>query len=155
MYYLIIDTNSYAGNFERNFCAFVTGEWGDSGVGAEVSKKYSDGIHNLDWFKENIIHIENPEYPGSESYSPVDIYLSEEPHINKYNSVQIYIEEVPDDLVIAEIIERSKYFVDNYHAVMSSVGRSDLDIENFKLLSLRILKEEDESLVHRFDVIDC
>lgn len=154
MYYLILDTNSYSGNFERNFCAFVTGEWGDSGVGAEVSKKYSANIQNLDWFKENSIHIEDPENPGSECYSPVDIYLSEAPNINKYNSVQIYIEDVPNDLVIAEIIDRSKYFVDNYHSVMSSIGRSDLNIDDFKLLSVRILKE-DESLVHRFDFFDC
>lgn len=34
-YSFIIDTNSYAGNFEREMCAYLTGQVGDCGVGDE------------------------------------------------------------------------------------------------------------------------
>lgn len=35
--YFVIDTDRYAGNFEREMCAFITGVFGDCGVGERVS----------------------------------------------------------------------------------------------------------------------
>jgi hypothetical protein len=36
----IIDTNQYAGNFERDMCAYCTGQIGDCKVGEEESEKF-------------------------------------------------------------------------------------------------------------------
>jgi len=36
----IIDTNEYAGNFEREMCAYCTGQIGDCGVGEEEAEKF-------------------------------------------------------------------------------------------------------------------
>lgn len=45
MYYFVIDTDKYAGNFEREMTAFITGCVGDCGVGANLTKKITeDGI---------------------------------------------------------------------------------------------------------------
>lgn len=38
----VIDTDQYAGNFEREMCAFVTGHIGECGVGQEYQKLFFD-----------------------------------------------------------------------------------------------------------------
>jgi hypothetical protein len=44
----IIDTDSYAGNFERQMCAYLTGVLGDCGVGEEFSELYNkEGGKNI------------------------------------------------------------------------------------------------------------
>jgi hypothetical protein len=40
-YVYIIDTTEYAGNFEREMCAYITGMTGDCGVGREFAEMYS------------------------------------------------------------------------------------------------------------------
>src|SRR5215469_5557664 len=53
--WLIIDTDRYSGNFERDLCAFVTGRYGDCEVGKEVAGRVlaaADGT--LDWTEEAI-----------------------------------------------------------------------------------------------------
>ena len=37
-YKLVIDTTKYAGNFERETCAHVTGQYGECGVGSETAE---------------------------------------------------------------------------------------------------------------------
>lgn len=39
-YLFVIDTDQYAGNFEREMCAFLTGRVGDCGVGQEMAAKF-------------------------------------------------------------------------------------------------------------------
>ena len=39
---LVVDTDSYAGNFERELCAYCTGQLGDCGVGEEWAELYKN-----------------------------------------------------------------------------------------------------------------
>lgn len=41
-YTFIIDTDSYAGNFEREMCAYLTGHIGDCEVGEEWAQKFME-----------------------------------------------------------------------------------------------------------------
>jgi hypothetical protein len=41
---LVIDTDQYAGNFERQMCAYVTGYLGDCGVGHEQAQRFCDDL---------------------------------------------------------------------------------------------------------------
>ena len=56
-----IDTNEYAGNFEREMCAFITGQVGECGVGdrliAEAHEELAEDTFNntFDWIEENIV----------------------------------------------------------------------------------------------------
>lgn len=52
---LIIDTEQYSGNFEREMCAYITGQIGECGVGDNVAEKYSEKIKHLDWWEEHIV----------------------------------------------------------------------------------------------------
>lgn len=57
-YQLLVKTNCYAGNFERELCAFMTGQVGDCEVGDEfVEEEIQKMISNT----SNFILIEEPE----------------------------------------------------------------------------------------------
>jgi hypothetical protein len=48
-YLFCVDTDSYAGNFERELCAYMTGITGECGVGHEAAKLYEEaGFKPLD-----------------------------------------------------------------------------------------------------------
>lgn len=54
-YSIIIDTNKYAGNFERQLCAYATGVIGDCGVGSEEANEYKkSGMPNLEDFVDQV-----------------------------------------------------------------------------------------------------
>lgn len=60
-YMVLIDTDKYAGNFERPMCAFITGIIGECGVGDE---EQSVALEELDpeikeWFENNIALIDD------------------------------------------------------------------------------------------------
>lgn len=52
MYKFIIDTDSYAGNFERDMCAFLTGHVGECEVGREFAERFISEVgpefHNVE-----------------------------------------------------------------------------------------------------------
>lgn len=76
---LIIDTEQYAGNFERELCAYLTGKVGACGVGQEMAEKYIEDVERdgdvLDYedFFENV--CEKPDEHGC--YRPCEIYPTE------------------------------------------------------------------------------
>lgn len=41
----VVDTDTYAGNFEREMCAFMTGRIGECGVGKKSRRQYRDAGH--------------------------------------------------------------------------------------------------------------
>lgn len=71
-YYFVIDTDAYAGNFEREMCAYVTGSVGDCGVGdgpAKVAKKELDQ-HSMDILDDILAQVADEHG----CYRPVKIY---------------------------------------------------------------------------------
>lgn len=95
-YSLIIDTDSYAGNFERELCAYLTGHIGECGVG---SKYVDDDVYNK---FEGLIE-DRPDYRGT--LRPCTINNS---YNGKYNSVEIYFSEKPTEELINLINLRLK-----------------------------------------------
>lgn len=51
---IIIDTTSYAGNFERELCAYVTGQYGECGVGDDLAEQASAEIRHIEWWNDHI-----------------------------------------------------------------------------------------------------
>ena len=43
----VIDTEDYAGNFERELCAYITGRVGECGVGDDMAKHFTDAIKDI------------------------------------------------------------------------------------------------------------
>lgn len=58
-YFIIVDTEDYAGSFERELCAYMTGTIGDCGVGKSYQELFLDeeSEEAFDWFEENVIYL--------------------------------------------------------------------------------------------------
>ena len=54
---LIVDTDQYSGNFEREMCAWVTGQIGECGAGIEEAEEQKELIVHLNWWEENIYDV--------------------------------------------------------------------------------------------------
>ncbi len=67
-YLFVIDTTDYAGNFERELCAFITGRIGDCEVGREMSELFTEETGQEPF--ENVIG----EADDHGCYRPVTIY---------------------------------------------------------------------------------
>jgi hypothetical protein len=71
-----IDTNEYSGNFEREMCAFITGQIGECGVGdrliLEAREELAEDTFNntLEWIEESIVQ----ESDDNGCYRPCSIW---------------------------------------------------------------------------------
>lgn len=102
---VVIDTTAYAGNFERELCAYLTGQIAECYVGEEFLES-KESIKHLNWWEENISPQENTE--GSEFYRPCTIWQTG--NSKEYNSVAIFVEQFPPQEVIDEALQRAKVF---------------------------------------------
>jgi hypothetical protein len=53
----VVDTDEYAGNFERELVAFVTGQSGECGVGQEIAVSADLPPDLRDWCEEHVLHL--------------------------------------------------------------------------------------------------
>lgn len=129
-YALIISTNSYAGNFERQLCAYVTGAIGECGVGDDLSKIF---------FKEEnevFFDIVN-EGDDHGCYRPVSIYDDKD----KYKSLVIFFDSEPTDEDMAIIIRRTKDFCQNRPDWDSHQEKIPLVLKGIKLIKNEIVQK--------------
>jgi len=100
----VIDTADYAGNFERDLCAFIAGRVGDCGVGEEFAKLFVSQVDKSDEYLFNNV-IDEMDDNGCRR--PTSIYLNND---NKYHSVVIFFESKPSSSQIQLMKERSEEF---------------------------------------------
>lgn len=113
-YYLfVVDTNKYAGNFERELCAYVTGQVGESERGRNLAMLAREEIpaHMLERVEDNIAlrQTDNNAHEYAHIF-PSNKYVSDgndndvlrteenaETHpYPAYMSVAIYFDDLPD-----------------------------------------------------------
>ncbi len=106
-YELIIDTDCYAGNFERELCAYVTGFW-DNETGGDQAKVFDDEIGEANPFEDYVGFITN-EY-GLQT----PVYLEQTPPElgaeHAMCSVAIAFEEKPTPELIQLVKDRAYKF---------------------------------------------
>lgn len=126
---LFIETNEYAGNFEREMCAHITGHVGDCEVGEEF---VSEEIQTL--FEPYIKYAR--DHNGTQRPCECDS-----------NSVIIYLSSKPTEELIQIIKERANTF----NEMRKITGRmaefykdSKIEILGFKLLEIKHTTEEIE-----------
>lgn len=109
-YKLIVNTNCYAGNFEREYCAFVTGALGECEVGEKQADAYREWLgENVDLFEEDVV-TQSQDDRGC--WRPVAIYNDEGVDEEFYHSLEIGLEEPLSDDQIKVIQERSRMFME-------------------------------------------
>jgi len=118
----VIDTDSYAGNFEREMTAYITGHIGECGVGDEY-------IEELPINFDNIIDV--PDEHGC--YRPTTIWPLSGTK-TKYNAVAIFFETSPSQEQIDFMKERSYTF--------DEVVKGNIKITGFRLLEFKSKTKE-------------
>lgn len=131
---LVIRTNKYAGNFERQLCAHCTGTTGECGVGGDY---VTDENKNLFDFEDEdgadiIIHVSDDRGCAR----PCSIWALEG---ESYTSVIIYFENKPSQKAINIIKERCDTFLDT---VKLKEKYLHTQLKDFKILGFKLVKSE-------------
>lgn len=99
---IMIHTDSYAGNFEREMCAYVTGTYGECGVGSEIASSFLDSDELPELMVANKLDEHGTARPCGIDTNPNDvergcqsvvIYLYEPPSIEALHTVKRRAEE--------------------------------------------------------------
>lgn len=139
---LVIDTNSYAGNFERELCAYVTGQYGECGVGKDYAEYFSPQIAHLDWWDSHI--VSRSEYRHeSPCKRPATIYWNDK--TGSYNSVAIYVKKIPTENIMIEFAERIKEFCNNRALLKAQLHNETIKDPN-QLFLLKMMGLESKAI---------
>ncbi len=134
-----IDTEQYAGNFEREMCAYVTGHVGECAVGAEAAAAYvaETGRRPLDF-------VEDRPTGDNDVFSPCDIYPTpgwfnhgmggEKYHA--YLSVAIFVTRVPADEDLRFMKERANKFLDYCQKSGDTFAPKQITITGFRIVEV-------------------
>ena len=102
-YAVIVKTDSYAGNFEREMTAYITGEIGECEVGSKLLPLFVKDLgKNVSPFLDAIDHV--PDEHGC--HRPCIIYNDND----EYNSFAIFFSFVPAIDQLDLIIERANMY---------------------------------------------
>jgi len=134
-YVLCIDTDAYAGNFERPMTAFITGVIGECGVGLEAMHYFFERVEEdgyeeeARWFDEFVTQ----ESDNHGTHRPCSIYLT--PGTKAYNSVGIFLSKFPSKVIFDFIKKKAIEFVPWW------APQNEWHYP-FKILKIRLIKEE-------------
>lgn len=132
---IVIDTAQYAGNFEREMVAFITGQVGECGVGDGVAEEERENIANIAWFDGHAVQVADDngcERPASiwpspgrfnDGYGghhddtkavrdtlPAQVAKARWP---AYESVAFFVDELPPEAVLTEVVERARRYCED------------------------------------------
>jgi len=71
---VIVDTNKYAGNFEREMCAYATAQIGECEVGSE---EVDENMPHAKWWDDHVIDQEDEGRYGPVTISPTPGYIND------------------------------------------------------------------------------
>lgn len=142
---LIIDTEQYAGNFEREMCAYITGQVGDCEVGSEIAEENSDQIKYLDWWEEHIVNERDDSDYGC--YRPASIW--DTPYWFN-NGTGGHYKDNPENEVLA--IEDAVKFMKQYNQSQVDIVQERLRNNDFETKSNGWTKEACENYLKQKEV---
>lgn len=155
-YVFVVDTDHYAGNFERQMVAYVTGSLGECGVGREEQALFEEesGFPDL---MDKMSH--QPDDHGC--FRPATIWTTPGRYNNgngkhfdgepvgkgrypAYESVAAFFHERPTDEEIVEMKERAHKFVQYWRDEAPSYRRKApiIKIKGFRLIEQRVTRTE-------------
>jgi len=146
-YLFVIDTDKYAGNFERPMCAYMTGQVGDCGVGDEEAKLFAAEEEDQYHFEDLLLH--EPDDHGC--HRPATIWPTpgwwndgdgehfhdgEGPETDRkwpaYLSVGIWMEKRPSAEDVELLKKRAHAFLTIDHGIWK-------DERQFKIIGFRLV----------------
>jgi hypothetical protein len=133
MYIFVIDTDAYAGSFERELTAYVTGEVGECGVGRELADLFRFECPDQHWFEANTCH--RPDDTGC--LRPTYIYpsLTSSEEKTVYNSVAIFLDARPEPEIVEFMISRVRKLVEGLNdKSIQFPASSPFNVSGYRLL---------------------
>lgn len=165
-YAFIIDTDSYAGNFERELCAYITGQVGECEVGDDYVEdveviqaempEFAGVEMTLQWIEHHILQQDDE---GDHCLRPCAIWPTKgrtndgngvhstvtetnRKQYDAYESVAIFFDELPPPSVLDFMQARAKTFV--VRPLFEGHEPKTPKVENFRLEFQRIHGENME-----------
>ena len=136
-YIFVVDTDHYAGNFERPMTAYVTGCVGECGVGQKEAEMFMDAVPSSLGKRIDDIIESVPDDHGC--CRPASIYPTPGPrkqtHYEQYNSVAMFFSKRPEGDLLELMVERTKEYCDNHMSFLKEPNP-------IKVLSIRLVKEQ-------------
>jgi hypothetical protein len=143
-YGVVLATNQYAGNFERQLTAYCTGRTGECGVGEDLVPLFLADLHMTeddfgtvkDPFWDAIVSL--PDEHGCAR--PCSIYRGK----NNYNDLVIYFSEPATKEQVAVIASRAKAYADDERiAIVNEFdAQPELQILDVYLIKVQTTVEE-------------
>jgi hypothetical protein len=137
-YGLVFNLDQYTGNYERNFCAFVIGKFGQCGVGEDMAELYEEDHPKGTpfWALGDRCSAESDD---NGCYRPVSIYHDPQVDSSRYESLIIFFDTLPEDDEMAMILERAKRFCAERPDWESYLGeRKPLTLKGAYLISNKV-----------------
>lgn len=129
----VIDTDQYAGNFERDMCAWITGRIGECEVGREFAELASKELSKETdrWFDMNSIRL-----CDDGCWRPCSTFRT--PGKKGDLSVAIFFDKMPPPNIIEEMKVRAHSF-----SPMKSWTPAKINITGFRMIKQRLISEEE------------
>lgn len=133
---IVIDTEEYSGNFERDLVAFITGQVGECNVGRKNADRAQDDLSPeiYHWFDEHVVQTADdhgvlrpasiaptPGWSNNGDGNETKLKPGEKMKYPAYMSVEFVLDDWPTFDVMEVILDRVKFFCDRYSEV-SRVG---------------------------------
>lgn len=129
MWIFVIKTNKYAGNFERQMCAYCTGVLGECGVGGKEREIFlREAGENDEKFSKSVLLL--PHCDGCNR--PCSIWGPD------YKDVAIFFHERPTDEMIGLMISRAH----EYTTTWCPQAEFEWNRHEIEILGLELHKEE-------------
>lgn len=146
IYLIVVSTDSYSGNFERELCAYLTNVVDHYG-GAYSKISYPDNVY-ADWWEKNIIPVVYMRDIYKE-YRPMAMRF--ETRSRCFTGVEFKVGEKPSYEMLDFFLKKSNEFCSNYLELkLKAEGFNNSFEKNIKCLGITLYeldKKEEETLL--------
>lgn len=114
---VIIHTDKYSGNFERELCAYVTGLTNESRVGDEIACETQNNLQHFDWWDENA------DFENLVEIWPTPGYIN--------NGMGKHYLDTPENRILAaaeKIVSLEKYHSGKISMLQQKINEKDFDL---------------------------
>ena len=136
----MIDTNQYAGSFERPMCAYVTGSYSECQVGEKFA---SIALSEIPKQARELEFIIDKRPDDSFCHRPVGI-IENPNHDDELNSVSIYFHTKPNSELFDLMKQRAQKFVDYICTRDDNSLYDKIVIEGYRFLEEKVVVTYDE-----------
>ena len=117
---VVISTDNYTGNFERELCAYSTGIIGSCGVGEELAQKFYEEMELVDFKDWNGVDVETC---GEDFNNPFFLIIQQKADDNGHRRpcamwqmantrMAIYFKERPSEELLELLMSRAKKYAE-------------------------------------------